>query len=85
MSSGLVDVVPHIIVRSSRLRPGIGNVIICYGAATVYDKHLASTVHCIDDEFIEWLRRRPSDVRPDRRDASAELWQGCRTKNYRVI
>jgi hypothetical protein len=23
----------------------------CYGAATVYDKHLASTLHCVDDEI----------------------------------
>jgi hypothetical protein len=33
-------------------------VITCYGSATVYAKHLASTVHCVDDEIIEWLRRR---------------------------
>jgi len=25
--------------------------ITCYGAATVYDKHLASTLHCVDDEI----------------------------------
>jgi hypothetical protein len=34
------------------------DVIICYGAATVYDKHLASKVHCVDGEIIEWLKRR---------------------------
>jgi hypothetical protein len=27
-------------------------IIKCYGAATVYDKHLASTIHCVDDEII---------------------------------
>jgi hypothetical protein len=29
------------------------DVIVCYGGATIYDKHLASTVHCVDDEIIE--------------------------------
>jgi hypothetical protein len=32
--------------------------IVCYGGATVYDKHLAATVHCVDDEIIGWLERR---------------------------
>jgi hypothetical protein len=34
------------------------DVITCYGGATIYDKHLASTVHCVDDEIIDWLQRR---------------------------
>jgi hypothetical protein len=29
-----------------------------YGGAKLTDKHLASTVHCIDDEIIGWLKRR---------------------------
>jgi hypothetical protein len=24
----------------------------------LFDKHLASTVHCVDDEIIGWLERR---------------------------
>ena len=35
-----------------------GEVIICYGGAKPTDTHLASTVHCVDDEIIEWLERR---------------------------
>ena len=33
-------------------------VIACYGGAKPTDKHLASTIHCIDDEIIDWLQRR---------------------------
>ncbi len=34
------------------------HVIVCYDAAKRTDKHLAATVHCVDDEIIEWLKRR---------------------------
>ena len=34
------------------------DVIVCYGGAKLTDEHLASTVHCVDDEIIEWLKRR---------------------------
>ena len=34
------------------------DLIVCYGGAKLTDKHLASTVHCVDDEIIEWLKRR---------------------------
>jgi hypothetical protein len=27
-------------------------VIVCYGGAGLFDKHLASTIHCVDDEII---------------------------------
>jgi hypothetical protein len=32
--------------------------IVCYGAAKLADKHLASKVHCVDDEIVGWLKRR---------------------------
>jgi hypothetical protein len=31
---------------------------MCYDGAKLFDKHLASTIHCVDDEIIEWLKRR---------------------------
>jgi hypothetical protein len=34
------------------------HVIVCYGRAKLVDKHLAATVHCVDDEIIGWLKRR---------------------------
>ena len=34
------------------------DVIVCYGRAKLTDKHLASKIHCVDDEIIEWLKRR---------------------------
>jgi hypothetical protein len=34
------------------------DVIVCYGAANLVDKHLAATVRCVDDEIIEWLEQR---------------------------
>jgi hypothetical protein len=34
------------------------DVVVCYGGAKPEDKHLASIVHCIDDEIFEWLERR---------------------------
>ena len=30
--------------------------IRCYGGAKLTDKHLASTIHCVDDEIIGWLQ-----------------------------
>jgi hypothetical protein len=32
--------------------------VLCGGGAKPTDTHLASTVHCVDDEIIEWLERR---------------------------
>jgi hypothetical protein len=37
---------------------GDGVVIVCGGGARPTDLHLASTIHCVDDEIIEWLERR---------------------------
>jgi hypothetical protein len=34
------------------------DVMFCYGGAKLADKHLASTVHCVDDEIIGCLKRR---------------------------
>ena len=34
------------------------DVMVCYGNAKSTDKHAAATIHCIDDEVIEWLERR---------------------------
>ena len=36
------------------------DVVVCYGAATVYDKHLAAAIRCVDDEIIGWLKRAVS-------------------------
>jgi hypothetical protein len=33
-------------------------VIACYGGAKPDDVHLASTIHCVDEEIIARLRRR---------------------------
>jgi hypothetical protein len=32
--------------------------IRCYGGATLFDKHHAATVRCVDDEINGWLKRR---------------------------
>jgi hypothetical protein len=39
------------------------DVIVCCGGATVYDKHLAATVRCVDDEIIGWLKSGVSSAR----------------------
>src|SRR5260370_37358291 len=39
------------------------DVIVRYGGATFADKHLASTIHCVDDEIFEWLQRRETKPR----------------------
>jgi hypothetical protein len=39
------------------------DVIVCYGAAKLADKHLASKIHCVD-EIIGWLERRRRDRSP---------------------
>jgi hypothetical protein len=44
----------------SRHRSGYAadcDVVVCYGAAKLADKHLSATVHCVDDEIIGWLKR----------------------------
>jgi hypothetical protein len=33
-------------------------IVFCGGNAQPTDTHLAVTVHCVDDEIIEWLARR---------------------------
>jgi hypothetical protein len=35
-----------------------GTAIACYGNAKPTDTQLASTIHCVDDEIIGWLKRR---------------------------
>jgi len=34
------------------------DVIVCYGGAKLADKHLPSTIHCVNEEIIRWLKRR---------------------------
>ncbi len=36
----------------------ICQIIVRYGGAGLFDKHLASTIHCVDDEIIGPLQRR---------------------------
>jgi hypothetical protein len=55
------------------------DVIVCYGAAKLTDKHLTATVHCVDDEIFEFLQRR-EQRRPKRRDG---FLLSCR--NYLLI
>jgi hypothetical protein len=38
------------------------DIIACYGGAKLTDKHLASKVHCVDEEIFEWLERRKRDT-----------------------
>ena len=33
------------------------DIVACYGGASLFDKHLASTIQCVDDEMIGWLQR----------------------------
>ena len=33
-------------------------VIVCFGGAGLFDKHLASAIHCVDEEIIGSLQRR---------------------------
>ena len=35
------------------------DLIVCYGGAKLTDKHLAATVHCVDDEIIAPLGSKP--------------------------
>jgi hypothetical protein len=35
-----------------------GEIIICLGGAKLTDTHLASTIHCIDEEIFSWLEER---------------------------
>jgi hypothetical protein len=52
-------------VPESRHRSGYAadcDIVVCYGGAKPEDEHLAVIVHCVDDEIIRWLEKRP-DVR----------------------
>ena len=43
-----------------------GEIVICGGGAQLEDTHLASVVHCIDEEIHDWLEKR--ERRNERRD-----------------
>ena len=34
------------------------NVIVCYSNAKLTDTHLASEIHCVNNEIFGWLERR---------------------------
>jgi hypothetical protein len=48
----------------------------CGGGAKPTDTHLAVTIHCVDDEIIQWLQRRErrkgSRANPDNRHGHRE-------------
>jgi len=41
-------------------------LIVAYGNAAPTDTHLASTIHCEDDEIIVWLEQREARQRRKR-------------------
>jgi hypothetical protein len=43
------------------------DVIVCRGGAKLTAKHLASTIHCSDDEIIGWLERRRRTLAANRK------------------
>jgi hypothetical protein len=43
---------------TAKLKHSDDEIVICGGNAKPEDMHLASIVHCVDDEIIEWLKRR---------------------------
>jgi hypothetical protein len=43
--------------RSDRSPLANCHLIVCYGGPGLFDKHLASTVHFVDDEISGWLQR----------------------------
>jgi hypothetical protein len=45
------------------------------GGAKLADKHLAATVHCVDDEIIGWLERRERLSQPETSVASEPEWK----------
>jgi hypothetical protein len=47
------------------------DVIIWSGGVKVADRRVASKVHCVDDEIIEWLERR--EQRGRKRHAAERL------------
>jgi hypothetical protein len=60
-----------------------GDIIVCYGRGEAHqltDKHLASTIHCIDDEIFAWLERRERR----RRHRHVRCW-GVKRKTYARI
>ena len=38
------------------------DVIVFQGGATLFDRQLASTIHCVDDEIVKCLKRRERDA-----------------------
>jgi hypothetical protein len=48
--------------------PMVSRKYAANGAAKFTDKHLASTIHCVDDEIFGWLQRREQR----RRDETAK-------------
>jgi hypothetical protein len=51
------------------------DIIMCGGNAKPEDKHLAWTVHCVDEEIVGWLKRR--EQRRPRRPALFDKCLRC--------
>ena len=63
-------------------------IIFCYGGARIEDRTLASTIHCVDEEIIEWLARHGQmQARPSaaHRTANVELAKGFVTQRMGEI
>jgi hypothetical protein len=44
-------------------QPTNDEIIVCYGNAKPGDIHLVSTIHCIDEEILDWLERHEEEKR----------------------
>ncbi len=68
-----------------------GEFIICGGSPRPYDvRHLASTIHCVDGEIFEWLKRRErrrkgSRANPDNRQGHRSADTQRTAKHHREI
>lgn len=62
-----------------------GEFVFFGGGAKPTDRHLASIIHCIDDEIVAWLarreRRKGSRANPDNRQGHREA-DAYRTANH---
>ena len=62
------------------------DAIVCCSGAKVTAKHLASTIHCIDDEIIGWLKRREqASLSCFGRPEAAPAPRRKRAKAYRIV
>jgi hypothetical protein len=60
------------------------DVIVFQGGATLFDRQLASTIYCVDDEIIKCSKRRERRMRDVMPQTTSLNWQTAYNISYEL-